>query len=470
MKDLEKLNLQKLLLSRRGFLRGAGISSGALILAACGGSAEESMDGGEMAADESMAESSSEEPAAAGNEIVWWYGWGQLDVAINEIMELDSFKDHVGADTLVHKNNVQGEEFLTALAAGEPPDGGSNTDYPGFWARGVLTPVDDMIAASSIIDQSDMLEPLWNSGIYDGQMIGVPGLEGFIWWGLNYNAQHVEEAGLDPDNPPHTFEALLEWHKAMTKFDSAGNLERLGIDPYDAMAGEPDFPAFSHGLNWWNDEEKTFHLDDPRMAEAANTFAEFYRFSGPDNVAGMRSVEGQGTWGAAFEAGVQSMIIEGYWHPGEATINQPDISQYNRATWAPVPASREGTKIMATGAHFVSIFKDGKNKEGMFKVAEMMHTPEAMDIIFNKVGWLTGRTSYLETVSPDAFPGIDFYLDAPGEVDEWLIGRRSPIHWFVAGQWDELKEQVYRDLMSPDDAVAELQKRAVDEWEAQGLG
>ena len=106
----------------------------------------------------------------------------------------------------------------------------------------------------------------------------------------------------------------------------------------------------------------------------------------------------------------------------------------------------------------------------MFKVAEMMHTPEAMDIIFNKVGWLTGRLSYLETVSPDAFPGIDFYLEAPDQVDEWLVGRRSPIHWFVAGQWDELKEQVYRDLMSPTDAVAELQKRAVDEWEAQGLG
>lgn len=468
--EQELENLEGTAFTRRGFLRAAGVASGALVLAACGGQAtvEEAVEEVEEAAEavEEAVESVSEE----AGEIVWWYGWGNFEAPVNSISELDSFKEQIGNNTFIHKSSVEQEEFLTSLAAGDPPDGGSNTDYPGFWARGVVLPVDDLLAASTLVDQADMLEPLWNSGIYDGQMIGVPGLEGFVWWGLNYNISHVEEAGLDPENPPQTFEELLEWHKTLTTFDSAGNIERLGIDPYDAMAGEPDFPAFSHGLEWWNDAEKTFNLNDPRMAEAVNTFGEFYRFAGPDQVAGLRSVEGQGTWGAAFEAGVQSMIIEGYWHPGEATINQPEVAQYNRASWAPVPASRAGTKIMATGAHFVILFKDAGNTDGMFKVAEFMHTPEAMDIILNEVGWLTGRRSYIATVPEDKFPGLDFYLSAPDQVDEWLVGRRSPIHWFVAGQWDELKEQVFRDLMSPEDAVAELQKRAEDEWAAQDLG
>ncbi|MEM7799817.1 MAG: substrate-binding domain-containing protein [Chloroflexota bacterium] len=456
-------------LTRRDFLRAAGLSTGALVLAACGGQAavEDAVNDADNIASE--AGDSAQEVAAEPGEINWWYEWGNFEPAVNAVAALEGFQEHIGNNTLNHRGAVEREAFLTALAAGDPPDGGSNTDYPGFWARGVLLPVDDLLATSTIVTQDDMLEPLWNSGIYDGQMIGVPGLEGFIWWGLNYNAAHVEEAGLDPENPPLTFDELYEWHTQLTKFDSAGNLERLGIDPYDAMAGEPDFPAFSHGLNWWNDAERTFNINDPRMAEAVNTFAEFYRFAGPDSVAGMRSVEGQGTWGAAFEAGVQSMIIEGYWHPGEATINQPEVAQHNRATWAPVPASREGTKIMATGAHFVILFKDGQNTDGMFKVAEYMQANESLDIILDEVGWLTGRKSYIETVPRDKFPGLDFYLDASDQVDEWLVGRRSPIHWFVAGQWDELKEQVFRDLISPDEAVAELQKRAEDEWEAQDL-
>lgn len=462
--------------SRRDFLRLGGLSAGAAVLAACGGGgggAEEEVSATTAPADDTdttTTDTDSESvPAAEGRAINWWYAWGNFTPAVEQMAELDSVKEHIGSDTLVWRDNVSQEEFLTAFAAGEPPDGGSNTDYPGFWARGVVIPVDDLVAGSTIIDLDDMTPALVEGAKYDGQMIGVIGIESYLWWGLNYNAQHVEEAGLDPDNPPQTFEELLEWHKALTQFDSAGNLVRLGLDPYDAMAGEPDFPAFSHGLRWWNDEEKTFHLDDPRMAEAANTFGEFYRFAGPDNMAGMRSVEGQGGWGAAFNAGVQSMIIEGYWHPGETQIQQPDVAQHNRATWAPVPASRAGTKVMATGPHYVQLYKDGQNIEGMFKMSEMLHTPEVLDIIFAEVGWLTGKTSYLQNVDADAFPGLRFYVDAVPEAGEWLVGRRSPIHWYVAGQWDELKEQVYRDLMSPTDAAAELQKRAVAEWEAQGL-
>jgi hypothetical protein len=320
-----------------------------------------------------------------------------------------------------------------------------------------------------LIDLDDMTPALVDGAKYEGQMIGVPSIESFVWWGLNYNSKHVEDAGLDPAKPPLTFEELLEWHKELTTFDSAGNLTRLGIDPYDAMAGEPDFPAFSHGLRWWDEDNRTFHLDDERMAEAANTFGEFYRIAGPDNMAGMRGVEGQGTWGAAYNAEVQSMIIEGYWHPGETQIQKPEVAGFNMATWAPVPASRAGTKIMATGPHFVQLYKDAKNTDGMFKVAEFLHTTEALDIIFKEVGWLTGKTSYLQTVDADAFPGLRFYIEAVPQVQEWLVGRRSPIHWFVAGEWDTLKEQVYRDLITPQEAVAELQKRALAEWEAQGL-
>jgi len=472
---MKEMRNSKRSVSRREFMRLGGLSAGAAVLAACGGGgggAEEEVAATEAPSGEGEAVSESEAetaPAAEGNEIHWWYAWANFTPAVERMNELESLREHIGSDTLVWRDNVSQEEFLTAFAAGEPPDGGSNTDYPGFWARGVVVPVDDLVAGSTLIDLDDMTPALVEAAIYDGQMIGVVGIESFIQWGLNYNAQHVEEVGLDPDNPPLTVEDLLEWHRQMTTFDSAGNLTRLGLDPYDAMATEPDFPAFSYGLRWWNDEEKTFHLDDPRMAEAADAYGEFYRIAGPDNMAGMRTVEGQGGWGAAFNAEVQSMIIEGYWHPGETQIQQPTVAEHNRATWAPVPASRAGTKMQGTYAHYVQLYRDGNNIEGMFKVAELLYTPEVLDIIFNEVGWLTGITSYLQNVDADAFPGLRFYIDSVGEADEWMTIRRSPLHSYVSQQWNELKEQVYRDLMSATDAVAELQARAVAEWEAQGL-
>lgn len=469
---MKEMRSKKNIVSRRDFLRLGGMSAGAAVLAACGGGGDAGTDGD---ADEDAAAESEESgdaaPAAEGQNIVWWFAWGNLEAAVTAIQELDSFKEHIGNGTLDWLSNTDNEQVLTALAGGEPPDGASNLQYPMFWSRGVLIPVDDRVAGSSIIDLNDIIPALVDGAKYDGQMIGVPGIESFLWWGLNYNAEHALAAGLDPDSPPTTVEEGLEWHRALTEFDSANNLVKIGLDPYDAMASEIDYSAFAYGLRWWDEENGKMVLDDPRLAEAVDTFGEFYRIAGPDNMTGMRSVEGQGTWGASYNAGVQSMIIEGYWHPGETQIQQPDVAQHNRASWPLIAANREGgSKIMATGPHFVIIFKDGKNQEGIFKVAEFLHTQEAMDIIFNEVGWLNGRLSYLETVQGDEYPGLDFYLAAAAEADDYLVGRRSPIHGFVNTQWTELREAVYRDLMTPAEAVAELQKRADDEWEAQGLG
>jgi multiple sugar transport system substrate-binding protein len=388
---------------------------------------------------------------------------------VDEIIATDEFKEWMGPDTLEYKGNVDSDALLTAVAAGTPPDGGSNFDYPNLWSRQAVHPVNEWVDASDVIDGDDVLEGLWDSSFYGPDMIGVPGIEGFLWYGLNYNANAVEEAGLDPDIPPLTWDECLAWHETLTKFDDGGNLLQMGLDPYDAMAGEPDLAATSWGFNWWDEQNQTFNLNDPRMAEALETCGDFIRHVGPDRFLGMRQVEGQGGWGASFNAGVQTMIIEGYWHPGETEIQKPEVAEYNRATWAPVPTSREGAKIMATGAHFVQLFKDAENVETMFKVSEFLFTNTAADIIFEHVGWIFGRKSWLETVDPDTYPGLRFYIEAGQEVTDWLIGRRCPIHWFVADQYVELREAVYRDQMTGTEAAEELQKRAVDEWEAQGL-
>lgn len=449
--------MKKQQFSRRDFLRISAIAAGSLALAACAAPAAPSAGGGEAMSSEA-------------SKIVWWFGWGNLEPAVETIKGLESFQEHVGGAELEIKAGGVTEPLMAALAAGEPPSGGSNIDYPGMWARGVVVSVNDMIESSELIDGDDVVEAVWQGTFYGGDMIGVPSIESYLWYGLNYNAQHVEAAGLDPDNPPLTWEGRLEWHKELTEFDDGGNLIKIGLDPIDAMAGELDFAATSFGHTWWEEDTNTFALDHELMAAAIETQSEFYRIAGPDNFAGFRQVEGQGGWGGAYNAEVQSMIIEGYWHAGETTIQKPEVAEHNRATWAPVPTDREGTKIMATGPHMVQIFAEGKNPDGMFQVAEFLHRHEAMDIIFNEVGWVMGVNSWLETLDKNTYPGLAFYVDARDQVDEWIIGRRCPIHWFINTQLWELREQVYRDLMTAQEAANELQARALAEWEAQGLG
>lgn len=450
-------------MSRRQFLRMSGAFAGsAVLLAACTPT-------GAPAGGETAAGDAAQAPATEGSKIVYWYSWGNLDPAMAKIIETEEWKAHSGGATLEYKGSTGMEPLLTAVAGGTPPDGGSNYSYVNLHTRGATIDVKPMADVSTVLKKDDILEGIWNSAFWGDKMIGVPGIECFMWWGLNANIDAAQKAGLDTAKLPKTWDEVLTWHEALTKKDDAGNLLQFGLDPYDAMAGEPDFLAASFGFKWWDEATGKFDLANPRMAEGLDTLGEFIRICGPDQFAGMRQVEGNGNWGAAYNAGIQNMIMEGYWHPGETQIQKPEVAQFNRASWAPVPVDRKDANIMATGLHAVVIFSGAKNPDGAFKLGEFFNTKPALDIILAEVGWIHGVKSWLTTVDKNTYPGLDFYVDAGSQVTEWTIGRRCPINDFVITQYAELREQVYRDLMKAEDAAAELQSRAEAEWQAQGF-
>ncbi len=468
--------MSKSKLTRREFLLGASVVSAGGVLAACAAPtptpapAQEPV---EQPAEQPVEQPA--EPAAAGKTIEYWFGWGNLNDAVWDKMKAtDEYKAAIGNNTLEQKGSVTQEALLTAVAAGTPPDGASNTQYLDYMARGVLVPVEDLVAASSIIKKENYLEGSWNDAFYKGTMYGVPALEGFIRYGLDYNADMVEKAGLDPDNPPQTWSECFAWHEKITQFDDAGNLKAIGFDPYDAMGGQCGiqdgfYPAVSWNFKWFDPDTGKFDLANEKMIEAFNTYAEFYKFVGPDKVVGMRSVEGQGGWGGSFNTGVQAMLIEGYWHPGETQIQKPEIAPFNRATWAPVPDSRKGAKVQGTGGHYIIMFKDGGETEEMFKIGEFLNTNAACDIIFNDIGWLPGLIPYLDVADAKKFPGLEFYFNSVKEATEWSSPARCPITAFTSTQWQELHDKVDREQMTGEEAAAELQKRCEDEWKAQGL-
>ena len=355
-------------LTRRDFLRQTSMLSGMLLLAACAPSAPSS--GSEASGEAAPAAGAA---APEGVAVQFWTGWGELVPFFDELKDTDEFRELMGGNDVVMKPTVKTEALLTAIAAGTPPDIASEAPYLDLMAREVLLPIDDWVAGSSIIKQDDFIQGNWERGYYQNVQYGVPAWECFVRFGLDYNARMVEAAGLDPDNPPVTWDDALEWHKALTQFDDAGNLLQIGLDPYDAEGGgigDGFLAARSWGFDWFNEETGEFNLDNPKMAEAFEVMGEFYRIAGPDNMAGMRSVEGQDTWGGSYNAEVQAMIIEGYWHPGETMAQKPEVGKYNRATWVPVPEDRRGAKIQGTGGHYVIFFKDAPNAQAGFPFAD----------------------------------------------------------------------------------------------------
>jgi multiple sugar transport system substrate-binding protein len=464
-------------ISRRSLLRASLMGGAGAALAACvpAPAAPAAAPAAPAAAEpakpaESAAPTAAPAAAAAGGTVVYWFAWSNLEPAMKTISQMPELKEALGGATFEWKSGVNNDAVLTAVAGGTPPDGASNINYVNFMAKGQFQDLGPRIDGSGVIKKDDFIDASWKNGAWKGVQYGVPGIEHFLNYGLNFNSQQVQEAGLDPAKPPVTWSETLEWHKKLTKFDAAGNVQVVGLDPYDAMAGETDFQGISFGFTPYDENTNKHDFNNAAMIESLKVGAEFYKVVGPDKMVAMRQVEGQGGWGGSFNAGVQSMLIEGYWHPGETAVQKPEVAKVNVAAWAPVSDARAGKKVQGIGGHFLPIFTGAKNPDGMWKFIEFMIGDKPCDILFKEVGWLPSRKSYLGTVKADAYPGLKFYIDAATTATDWLPNfRRSPIHGFIQSQYQELREAVYRDKTTADEAAAELQKRVDTEWKNQGL-
>ena len=453
----------KSMVGRREFLVASGVIAAGTALAACTPKATPTP---------RTAEKPAATPIPAKKEAVtlnYWVFWGQLADVAPHWWASDTYKDMAGDYKVEFKTGAGGDAGRTAVAAGTPPDVGDLGPQRDFMIGGVLLPLDDYVAASDIISADKFFEGNWTEGTFEGAQYGIPAHECFLRRGLNYNEALVKEAGLDPDKPPETVEETFEWHKKLTKFDSAGNLVQFGLDPYDAEGGSSSgmdgfYIADAWDMDWFDGDAGSFNLDNEKLAEAWDMLGEFYRLMGVDNLAGVRSVEGQGTWGGAFNAGVQAMIIEGYWHPGETAHEKPEISKVNRCTWAPVPASRKGAKIQFAGGHVSSLFRDGEHAKEAFWILEFLQTPAACDPIFNTIGWLPGLKDYVKGVDATKFPGLDFYFRSVEETTDWYGSLHCPIQAFVSTKLREYREKVYRDEMTAKDAVSKVQEEVENEW------
>ena len=173
---------------------------------------------------------------AGGSEAtlkMWW--WGQQEaVGIQKWMQdtIATFKQENGSTinpTLMSTSNVI-PQFTNAAAAGKPPD--IQFLFNGIYHMenvwlGYIEPLDGLVS-------DDVLK---NSGatrlsVFDGKQYRV----GFysIGFGLAYNKDLFDKAGLDADDPPQQWDAFMD---ACDKLKSSG-VQPIGGGVKDGFFGE----------------------------------------------------------------------------------------------------------------------------------------------------------------------------------------------------------------------------------------
>ena len=282
--------------------------------------------------------------------ITFWNGFTgsdreTLEALVKEYNETNDKNIEVQMDIMPWDSFYQ--KLATALPVGEGPDIlAMATERIGSYADpGALAAVDD-IYSSGIVDETVVPETLKENLKYDGKYYGVP--MNFATLLLYYNKTIFEEAGLDPEKAPETWEELEQYAQQI--------VEKTGKYGFD-MAVKDTTPMWCIML-WGNggdiikDGKAVFN--SPENVETVTRWAENIRDKkfGPEVLTG-------GEIDKLFESQKLAMYFCGPWATNGFTNAGIDYG----VAQAPKGPKEQVTQANATGMYMTS---SSKNKEAVY--------------------------------------------------------------------------------------------------------
>lgn len=396
----------------------AGILAVSAILAGCGSGAATN----ETSASGADTQSSAAETKAGESKADSKAGEGALRL-VNGKIEIDSqlkkvaekYKEKTGQEVVIESLgggvDIQGQ-LKSYKAADNMPDIfviGGDGDYAN-WTDSVADLSDSEFAKNTDFAYKDKAS---------GKVVGFPyAVEGY---GITYNADILEKAGIDPE----TLKNYDAFKAAFEKLDSMKS--ELGLQAVASVAAESGQMYWStgnhlfgyyytggldRGDNKYFDMAMKGEFDDQRLSEFADMTALLFKYADPQVLI-------SGTYDdqlALWAQGKTAFITQGNWI-------DPSLPTYNvtfKAGLLPLAFTKaDMTKILADCPSWWCVYKDGKNVDAAKKFLDYLAIdPDAQEILVKEAGMISPyKTSTVEPETPLAV-SLKKYVDA-GNTSSW---------------------------------------------------
>jgi multiple sugar transport system substrate-binding protein len=289
--------------------------------------------------------------------VVWSIdGVNQPGVADTLTKEFDEKNDDIVVEYRAIAFDDLVQESLRAFATGQAPDIVSfdNPDFAMFSSRGAMLDITDRVKASSVIKTDAYFAGPLNSVTWDGKLFGLPKYTDTI--GLFYNKDLFKKAGLDPENPPKTWDELLEAARKLN--DPANNV--YGIT-FSARGNEEGTFQF---LPWIQMSGGSYtQVNGPGAIKALELWKTMV-----DEKLASQDVLSQGQWDSTgtFNAGNAAMAISGPWELNRMSTDAKfDWGVALLPTEAP-----DAARSSALGGFNWGIFSSTKHPDEAFRLLE----------------------------------------------------------------------------------------------------
>lgn len=177
----------------------------------------------------------------------------------------------------VDNNLATSEKFITAMAAGKPPEI-ILVDGPQViqWAsRNLLTPLDTYYKSSKV-KAGDFWGPSWKQTLWRGKAYAVPWISDPNF-PLLYNKTVFNEVGLS--GPPKTLEELDLYVSKLNKTDANGKYLRFGMIPWQTYGNTNSLFTFgwAFGGEFFDDAKDKVTCNDPKVIKALDWMADYIK-------------------------------------------------------------------------------------------------------------------------------------------------------------------------------------------------
>lgn len=401
------------------------------------------------------------EPAGPVEMILW-----HMEARPHRVKAIQALADEFNAThpNIVIKPRVQswGEAYIKtigAIEAGKPPD--MLFTIPDFTTSvketGVVQPVEDIIA--ELRRTYNLYDSAVNPYVYDGHTWAAPlyGMSFVLW----YRADLFEQAGLDPDQPPQTWDEMIQY---------LDKLREAGVQYPYAIAGaihmstdQAVYPLMvvSRAEHLFGEDPCEVTFNNPNTVRAYEMYKRLFDYSAPGSAVWKWDEPRQ-----ALFSGQTAMVIEkGHYLKGwEDNANAP--SEVLRGAPIPIPEGGQAGTMYYSNA--VMLLADGPEKREAFKEFILwLYQPENMAKLLHAAPGFF-MPVYQEVAESDAFwndpviqkhkEKVQLLIDVSknGKLFGFTRGTVNPLIGRISGQnllaWTA--QQITVEGRSPEEAVA----------------
>ncbi len=272
---------------------------------------------------------------------------------------------------------------LSALNSGEPAQLAVmfSIDAYDLLERELIVPFDEVATSDEDKAWLNSFYPaLMKNGEVEGHIWGVPFQRSTIV--MYYNKDMFEDAGLDPEHAPESWDEMVEMGKALTTDDHYGIMIPSTGYPYWMF----QVFAIANGVELMNADGTEVYFDDPKVVEAL----EFWRSLSADHGVMPEGTIEWGTLRQAFLQGQTAMM----WHSTGNLTAVKDNAEFDFGV-AMMPGHERSGSPTGGGNFYLFEGASEEERDAALKLIKYMTQPE------NAAKW-SMATGYVG-ISPAAY-------------------------------------------------------------------